>query len=251
MKDWIDLEDKTYYTSKSGKRRLKYRVTCSMCGCDRGYIMLQNAKDHPTCVRCHKGTINDTLVEHNKKNGPWNKGLKDCFSDETKKKIGLASANRNYTSDKKKQIAAKRSISLKLLYSDPKKKKLIADKREKLAAKKIGISVEEWKAKRKLKKNTRAILYHRLKRRALHKKKNSTFDILGYTVDDLKTHLERLFQPGMSWDNYGNEWHIDHIKPDVLFKYSEISSDEFKKCWSLDNLQPLWAKDNIAKSCKW
>ncbi len=71
-----------------------------------------------------------------------------------------------------------------------------------------------------------------------------------YTVDDLKRHLESKFQDGMSWDNYG-EWHIDHIKPETWFNYSSVDDEEFKKCWALDNLQPMWAKENISKGNKY
>ena len=53
----------------------------------------------------------------------------------------------------------------------------------------------------------------------------------------------------MSWDNYG-EWHIDHILPDSSFYYVSTEDDEFKKCWALSNLQPLWAIDNLKKSNK-
>lgn len=70
--------------------------------------------------------------------------------------------------------------------------------------------------------------------------------IVGYTLADLKAHLESKFQPGMTWENYG-EWHIDHIIPKRVFKFTSIDSEEFRKCWSLKNLQPLWAKDNIRK----
>jgi len=35
-----------------------------------------------------------------------------------------------------------------------------------------------------------------------------------------------------------------------LFKYLYISMVDFKKCWSLTNLQPLWAVDNLKKSDK-
>ena len=72
-------------------------------------------------------------------------------------------------------------------------------------------------------------------------------DIVGYTVQDLVAHLESKFQNGMTWDNYG-QWHIDHIKPIASFNILEVGDDEFKMCWSLDNLQPLWASDNIRKS---
>lgn len=73
---------------------------------------------------------------------------------------------------------------------------------------------------------------------------------LGYSFLDLKLHLEALFQPGMTWDNYG-VWHIDHIKPRVLCKYTTIYDPEFQECWGLHNLQPLWGADNIAKGANY
>lgn len=70
--------------------------------------------------------------------------------------------------------------------------------------------------------------------------------ILGYTADDLRAHLERQFQRGMTWDNYG-EWHVDHILPVASFQYETVDSPEFLACWALTNLRPLWARDNIVK----
>lgn len=67
---------------------------------------------------------------------------------------------------------------------------------------------------------------------------------LYYTRSDLIEHLESLFEDGMSWDNYG-EWHIDHIKPISAFiREGNLNHNEVN---ALDNLQPLWAKDNISK----
>jgi hypothetical protein len=70
--------------------------------------------------------------------------------------------------------------------------------------------------------------------------------LVGYTVQELKSHIESLFQPGMTWDNKG-EWHLDHIVPKSFFKYTSTDDVEFKYCWSLNNLQPLWKKDNLSK----
>ena len=91
----------------------------------------------------------------------------------------------------------------------------------------------------------------RMVRRGLmeHKKGRPTFKLLGYTQEDLKRHLENLFTEGMSWDNYG-EWHIDHIIPRAKLPFETETDENFKKCWSLDNLQPLWARDNRMKSDK-
>jgi len=74
-------------------------------------------------------------------------------------------------------------------------------------------------------------------------------DIVGYTLIELKQHLESKFQEGMTWDNQG-KWHIDHIIPQSLWQFSSYEDREFKQCWALCNLQPLWAEDNIRKHNK-
>jgi len=81
-------------------------------------------------------------------------------------------------------------------------------------------------------------------------KNGSKWEIfVGYTVDDLKRHLEKQFQPSMTWDNYG-KWHIDHIIPISAFSFTRPEDIDFKQCWALENLQPLWAKENLRKSNK-
>lgn len=71
----------------------------------------------------------------------------------------------------------------------------------------------------------------------------------GYTVAELLAHLEKQFTPGMGWHNYGKRgWHIDHIVPASSFDLTDEA--EFKACWSLGNLRPLWAVDNAKKSAK-
>ena len=74
--------------------------------------------------------------------------------------------------------------------------------------------------------------------------------IVGYTLSDLMRHIEALFSPGMSWDNFG-EWHIDHVKPQALFRYESSDDAEFHECWALPNLQPLWAHDNLVKGARY
>ncbi len=101
----------------------------------------------------------------------------------------------------------------------------------------------------KLRQNFSCLLSMKLKRRLLSKRGKSTFDFLPYTVDDLILHLEKLFTKGMTWKNYG-EWHIDHKIPDSSFNYKSTKDINFQKSWSLENLQPLWAKDNLVKGKK-
>lgn len=73
---------------------------------------------------------------------------------------------------------------------------------------------------------------------------------VGYDCVELKEHLESLFLPDMTWENYG-QWHIDHVRPVSSFDFTGNVDEVAKVCWSLENLQPLWASDNLRKSKSW
>lgn len=63
----------------------------------------------------------------------------------------------------------------------------------------------------------------------------------------------------MNWDNYGSygpktwndndqstwRWQLDHITPQSDLPYTSIGDENFKKCWALENLRPLSAKQNM------
>jgi hypothetical protein len=68
--------------------------------------------------------------------------------------------------------------------------------------------------------------------------------ILGYTTLDLMAHLEKQFKDGMTWENYGSYWCIDHIIPKSAFNYQTTDDSEFKTCWALANIQPLTVQEN-------
>jgi DNA repair exonuclease SbcCD ATPase subunit len=88
----------------------------------------------------------------------------------------------------------------------------------------------------------RSILYSTLKRLNTEKQSH-TIDELGYSAIQLKEHLESQFKPGMSWNNHG-DWHIDHVRPVTSF---DKDTDVSIVC-ALNNLQPLWAEENLSKS---
>lgn len=93
-----------------------------------------------------------------------------------------------------------------------------------------------------------ANIYHALAEKKAGRKWE---EVVGYTVDDLTSHIERQFSKGMTWDNWGRGpdcWHIDHIVPKASFKFDNDNDPAFKACWGLTNLRPLWEKDNFAKS---
>lgn len=80
-------------------------------------------------------------------------------------------------------------------------------------------------------------------------KRGRTEHLLGYSIAELKRHLDRQFAKGMSWENYG-EWHVDHIVPVTVFEFENADDPQFRACWALTNLRPMWAAENIRKGGK-
>lgn len=79
------------------------------------------------------------------------------------------------------------------------------------------------------------------------RKNNKIKTFIDCSILELKNHIEKQFQPGMTWENHGlYSWHIDHIIP----LNSAKTEQELCNLFHYKNLQPLWAKDNIRKSDK-
>ncbi len=93
----------------------------------------------------------------------------------------------------------------------------------------------------------RSRLRNALKRKKVTKSKK-TLELVGCTLEDLKSHLESKFQENMSWENYGS-WHIDHIRPCDSFDLTD--PEQQRACFNWKNLQPLWARENLVKGSKW
>lgn len=81
-------------------------------------------------------------------------------------------------------------------------------------------------------------------KRISQQKYTNTEAILGCSYEEAVRRIESLFSEGMTWDNYGLKgWHIDHIRP-----LSSFSENELHLANKIENLQPLWAEDNLKKS---
>lgn len=78
-------------------------------------------------------------------------------------------------------------------------------------------------------------------------KVGSAIKDLGCSIDFLKKYFETLFQPNMTWDNWG-EWEIDHIEP--LCKFDLTIKEQFEYVVNYKNLQPIWKSEHIIKSTK-
>ena len=111
----------------------------------------------------------------------------------------------------------------------------------------------------KLKALIRSAIRRLLKTQNANKGGLSASKYLLYTINDLKNHIESLFEPWMNWNNQGKynyktwkdddqstwTWQIDHIVPQSKLPYTSMEDENFKKCWALENLRPYPAKQNL------
>ena len=120
---------------------------------------------------------------------------------------------------------------------------------------------EEWNERYRtdfvfrLRNNLRAAIWEALRWAGGSKGGRSILSHLPYSMEDLKSHLESLWEPWMSWENYGTldplirTWQIDHIVPQVLLPFDDFSHPNFLTCWALTNLRPLESSKNLEKGC--
>ena len=75
--------------------------------------------------------------------------------------------------------------------------------------------------------------------------------VIDYSLSDLIKRLKSTMPEGYNWNDYLNgKLHIDHIIPKRAFNYDNPKHTDFKRCWALDNLQLLPAKENMTKNGK-
>lgn len=72
-----------------------------------------------------------------------------------------------------------------------------------------------------------------------------TVALLGCSVEFFKSFLESQFKPGMSWDNHGTVWQIDHVIP--IAKFDITTPDGQRQAFNYSNCQPLLCELNAAK----
>lgn len=185
------------------------------------------------CKYCHKNlpiTNFNTIKKRGKNysNNTW-QGI-DPACIECRKEKNRQKALKHYNNNKEKITSKKRDLYKTKEFKDY-NKNYVKNKRKK-------------DINYKLKSNTSRRL-----RKLISENSRKTVDILGCSIEELKSYLESKFQEGMSWDNYGLKgWHIDHIIPCSSFDLT--NEEELVKCFNYKNLQPLWCKDNWSKSDK-
>lgn len=84
--------------------------------------------------------------------------------------------------------------------------------------------------------------------RLKYKKPRSTLVLLGIdSMEDLRSHIESRFLPGMTWDNR-SEWCIDHFVP--IANYDLSDEKQLLEAFNYINLVPIWKKDNEKKGAR-
>lgn len=220
---------------KCGKSTHKERYCSRLCYNERRFILLENGSYLKQCPKCNefKPMNGDHFAKSSKLNHGYHCYCKVCDSEKTK------AFNKSLDPAVRKQ--RRRASNIKNAEHNKEYRKSRAP-------------VKLIQEAHRRKTDPSFVLKNRMRSRmfmALKKGKGGERwqDLLGYTVDDLKKHLQKKFLPGMTWELFLNgAIHIDHRVPVAAHNIKGYDSHDFKRCWALKNLQPMWADDNMAKS---
>ena len=208
--------------------------------------------------RCSKCNIKKPVDNfYKEKRGIYGvrKTCKDCVKNYTKiyrevNKDKVRKQKKVYREKNKDKIARKQARYWKenrqelSLYH----KKYREQNKEKIAKEKLEYQRKRWKTdpSYRLSMIVRRSIWGSIKKTG-GQKGGKTFEALPYTPQQLREHIENQFDEKKNWDNYGDYWHIDHITPQAALPYKSLEDENFQKCWALENLRPLEAKENMSK----
>jgi hypothetical protein len=253
---------------------------CTKCHIDRtfnNFSIRDNGKLNNQCKICVSKYLKEYLKEYNK---------------DEKNKETIASYHKNWELENKEKRSKQRKAGRK---NNPKilereriwenknkekrklwKKKYKIDNKDKISKQSkehYRINKKEILKKRKssnknrrksdllyrLRNNLSRQINKMLKSNGANKNRASILNHLTYDIEELKKHIEFLFEPWMTWENQGRytidnwkdndpttwTWQVDHIIPHSTFKYESMDCEEFRQCWALSNLRPYSAKQNL------
>lgn len=241
---------------------------CNDCGELKGLFEFHKNKCRKDglCIVCKKCNIKKVKTyrenniekckkydkKHRKENKKERKILNGKWRENNKEKI--CKRRKEYHQENRKAINARNKKWRTENPKNPQKAKE-ARKRYRMAnLEKMRQKQRKYNRKRRLKLTY--VLSDRISGNMRHYLKNSKNGkhweyIVNYTLDDLKQHLEDQFTNNMTWKEFlTGKIHIDHIIPVSLWVFNSYNDREFKQCWALCNLQPLWSVDNIRKGNK-
>lgn len=68
---------------------------------------------------------------------------------------------------------------------------------------------------------------------------------LGASIEVVRAHIERMFTPKMTWENWGTTWELDHIRP--IASFNMMDREKFLQAAHYLNLRPLLKAQNRRK----
>lgn len=206
---------------------------CSRCGCahlDGAFRILKSGRRDSWCKQCHRIDANEKRAAN--------------IEQARKAEAEYRAANREYFAAAQRQWARDNPEKVKRInqnwYEKPgSKEKVVAGNarrdKERLA------QDPEYRLGKILKRQFQWNLKRRVNR-------TERVRLTGCSMWFLKEWLEAQFSVGMTWENYGSVWHIDHKRPRASFNL--LDPKDQHDCYHYSNLQPLFAQDNLAKGAK-
>jgi hypothetical protein len=192
----------------------------------------------------NKGIISEKHKEYYKKNKLALNIASKLYRDNNQEKIKAYNRN-NYKVNRHKMSISNREYRNKNKTKlDIKRKEYVIKNKEKINIRSKNYS----KTRKKLDINFRlkCNLRSRLTRAIRNNQKSgSAVKDLGCSVEYFKHYIAGKFIPGMTWENYGSVWHLDHIVP--LSSFDLTNREEFLNACHYTNYQPLWATTAIAR----
>lgn len=199
-------------------------------------------EDRKTCTRCKQEKPLSAFHRNNRRSDGHSSACKECTSALNKKYVPTK-LERRRAKCKDRPILSKEEKSRRIREGMERARTI---SKEEVLQKKRKYT-REYMARR-YKEDINFKIANRIRNRLCCAVKSKTrirsVERLGIPIADFKVYIESLFQPGMSWDNYG-EWHIDHIIP--LSSFNLLDEADLDKACHYTNMQPLWAADNIRK----
>lgn len=137
---------------------------------------------------------------------------------------------------------------------EPTKRQLLnalysATKEERMASRKARRTLRDTeRRKTNIKFRLRCLFAGRI-REALkrgYKKAASTIALIGCDVDTARAYIEADFAVGMTWQNHGTIWQLDHRIPVSVFNMA--NEDQQRRAFHYTNLRPMFKAANLRKS---
>lgn len=226
-------------------------IVCSLCSFSKTedcYYKNGQGRIIPNCKNCIK-IKNNKYYQNNKLQVSNRK--KNYYSDNKEK---ILEHDKEYRTNNKEEISSKK----KTYYQNNREECIKRSAKYRTHSSRNFYANHKNEPEYRIRKIVSSAISKALKKSDSSKNSQSCLKYLPYTIQQLKEHLEKQFEPWMTWQNWGNykketwnnndistwTWQIDHIIPHSIFQYSSMEDDSFNKCWALDNLRPLSAKLN-------